>query len=82
MTIPETPDSLGGDDTAAVTDLFDQECYWRDLVSFTWNISTQEGRDAIRAATLVTAPLRYRSAARPVGADNTAADARPIGWRN
>jgi putative flavoprotein involved in K+ transport len=32
----------------AVLPLFDAECYWRDLVSFTWNIRTQEGHDAIR----------------------------------
>jgi putative flavoprotein involved in K+ transport len=30
-----------------VTALFDEDCYWRDLVSFTWNISTQEGHQAI-----------------------------------
>lgn len=29
--------------------LFDTECYWRDLVSFTWNITTQEGPSAIEA---------------------------------
>jgi len=34
-------------DISAVTALFDDECYWRDLVSFTWNISTQEGKAAI-----------------------------------
>ena len=27
--------------------LFQDECYWRDLVSLTWNIKTVEGRDAI-----------------------------------
>jgi putative flavoprotein involved in K+ transport len=32
----------------AVLPLFDADCYWRDLVSFTWNIRTQEGYDAIR----------------------------------
>jgi putative flavoprotein involved in K+ transport len=32
----------------AVAELFDSDCYWRDLVSFTWNIRTEEGRDAIR----------------------------------
>lgn len=31
-----------------VLPLFDADCYWRDLVSFTWNIRTQEGHDAIR----------------------------------
>ncbi len=24
------------------------ECYWRDLVAFTWNIKTMEGRDEVR----------------------------------
>jgi len=28
--------------------LFDDECYWRDLVAFTWNIVTMESRDEIR----------------------------------
>ena len=31
-----------------VLPLFDADCYWRDLVSFTWNIRTQEGHDAVR----------------------------------
>ena len=35
--------------------LFGDECYWRDLVAFTWNIVTMESREEIRemlAATL------------------------------
>ena len=43
-----------GDIDAAV-ELFAPDCYWRDLVSFTWNICTQEGPDAIRA--MLTARL-------------------------
>ncbi len=31
----------------AATALFGEDCYWRDLVSFTWNIKTAEGRPAI-----------------------------------
>ncbi len=32
----------------AVVDLFaPDECFWRDLVAFTWNIATMDGRDAI-----------------------------------
>ena len=27
---------------------FEDDCYWRDLVAFTWNIKTLEGRDQIR----------------------------------
>jgi putative flavoprotein involved in K+ transport len=34
-------------DVAAATALFGDDSYWRDLVSFTWNIRTQEGRAAI-----------------------------------
>lgn len=36
-------------DIAAAVDLFATDCYWRDLVAFTWNIKTLEGRDAIRS---------------------------------
>jgi putative flavoprotein involved in K+ transport len=51
-------------DISAATDLFLGDCYWRDLLAFTWNIKTSEGRDAIRdmlAATLAqTAPANWR----------------------
>ena len=36
-------------DLDAAAEMFADECYWRDLVSFTWNIKTLEGRAAIRA---------------------------------
>ncbi|MEL7150642.1 MAG: NAD(P)/FAD-dependent oxidoreductase, partial [Pseudomonadota bacterium] len=39
--------ALESGDTEALKSLFAEECYWRDLVSFTWNIKTMEGRDAI-----------------------------------
>jgi putative flavoprotein involved in K+ transport len=39
--------ALEAGDISAVTDLFAEECYWRDLVTFTWNIATMEGREAI-----------------------------------
>jgi len=29
--------------------MFAKECYWRDLLAFTWNITTSEGPDAISA---------------------------------
>lgn len=32
---------------AAVTELFEPEGYWRDLLAFTWNLTTAEGRDEI-----------------------------------
>ncbi len=37
-------------DVDAVVAMFDPaECFWRDMVSFTWNIATMDGPDAIRA---------------------------------
>jgi len=36
-------------DIDAAVDLFALQSFWRDLVSFTWNIKTSEGRDGIRA---------------------------------
>jgi putative flavoprotein involved in K+ transport len=35
-------------DSNAVAKLFLEDSYWRDLVTFTWNIKTMEGREAIR----------------------------------
>jgi putative flavoprotein involved in K+ transport len=40
--------ALGKNDPDAVTELFDDDCYWRDLVTFTWNICTQEGKAAVK----------------------------------
>ncbi len=44
-------DSRDGD---ALMDLFAEDCYWRDLVAFTWNIKTLEGRAAIAAMAAAT----------------------------
>jgi len=35
-------------DSAAASAMFSDECYWRDLLAFTWNLKTLESRDAIR----------------------------------
>ena len=40
--------ALARRDVDATLALFDADCYWRDLVAFTWNIRTQEGPAAIR----------------------------------
>ena len=40
--------ALGNKDIDAVAALFQDECYWRDLVLFTWNLRTLEGQDQIR----------------------------------
>jgi len=39
--------ALHDDDPRAVAALFEPAGFWRDLLSFTWNIATLEGRDAI-----------------------------------
>jgi putative flavoprotein involved in K+ transport len=39
--------ALSASDADAVVALFGKDCYWRDLVAFTWNIRTLEGRPAI-----------------------------------
>jgi len=36
-------------DVAAAVSLFEEHGYWRDLLSFTWNIKTMEGRAGIAA---------------------------------
>ncbi|WP_396268069.1 NAD(P)-binding domain-containing protein [Ideonella sp.] len=41
--------ALATGDARAALPLFNAECYWRDLVSFTWNLRTEEGHDAIAA---------------------------------
>ncbi|UYG04455.1 NAD(P)/FAD-dependent oxidoreductase [Halomonas sp. LR3S48] len=36
-------------DIERVMALFHDECYWRDLVAFTWNLKTLEGKDEIQS---------------------------------
>lgn len=39
--------ALASGHIATAVNLFQEDCYWRDLVSFTWNLRTLEGREAI-----------------------------------
>ena len=39
--------ALAAGNVDAVTNMFEDDCYWRDLVTFTWNIKTMEGRAEI-----------------------------------
>jgi putative flavoprotein involved in K+ transport len=41
-------EALQAGDIEAVVAMFGEDGYWRDLISFTWNIKTLEGRDQIR----------------------------------
>ena len=40
--------ALAAGDIDAAVAMFAAESYWRDLVAFTWNIKTMEGRDQVR----------------------------------
>src|SRR3989475_1375474 len=40
--------ALTARDVDAAADLFVEDCYWRDLVAFTWNIVTVEGIEGVR----------------------------------
>jgi putative flavoprotein involved in K+ transport len=40
-------DALAARDAAGAAGLFTEDCFWRDLIAFTWNIKTLEGRPAI-----------------------------------
>ena len=40
--------ALKRDDLAAAVDLFVEDAFWRDIVAFTWDIRTLEGRPAIQ----------------------------------
>jgi len=42
-------EALSSGDSHAVLALFGPECFWRDLVAFTWNLRTEEGPVAIAA---------------------------------
>ena len=39
--------ALEARDIDAAVAMFQDDCYWRDLVSFTWNIKTCEGKDQV-----------------------------------
>src|SRR6266481_2965704 len=40
--------ALSAGEVERVVDLFQTDCYWRDLVTFTWNIKTMEGKEQVR----------------------------------
>ena len=39
--------ALEDGDIARAREMFADDCYWRDLVTFTWNIKTVEGKDQV-----------------------------------
>ncbi|MEA2252686.1 MAG: putative flavoprotein involved in transport, partial [Solirubrobacteraceae bacterium] len=65
--------ALTAGDSAAAAELFADDSFWRDLVSFTWNIKTVEGRAGVRDMldhTLErTRPRNWRAVEPPAAAD-------------
>ena len=68
--------ALAEGDSAAAAELFTEDSFWRDLVSFTWNIKTVEGREGVKDmldATLAhTKPRGWRTTEPPTEADGIA----------
>ncbi|RTL67203.1 MAG: NAD(P)/FAD-dependent oxidoreductase [Pseudonocardiaceae bacterium] len=57
--------ALGARDVERAAGMFAVDCFWRDLVSFTWNITTAEQRDGVadllRATLDTTDPRGFRT---------------------
>ena len=71
--------ALQAGDVAAAADHFEPDGFWRDLVSFTWNIRTLEGRDEI-AAMLEATLDGVRPSAWTIEGDATEADGVTDAW--
>jgi putative flavoprotein involved in K+ transport len=74
-------DALASEDVERAAGLFQTDCYWRDLVAFTWNIKTMEGRDQVRE--MLKARLRDVKPSKwkiPDGEDATAANGVIESW--
>src|SRR5947209_4492304 len=73
--------ALVSEDVERAASLFQTECYWRDLVAFTWNIKTMEGRDQVRD--MLEARLRDVKPSKwkiPEGEDATTANGIIESW--
>jgi len=71
--------ALSRGDIEATTAKFATECCWRDLVAFTWNIKTMEGKAEI--ASMLAATLSHVTPAGwQVQSETTAADGTTEAW--
>jgi putative flavoprotein involved in K+ transport len=65
--------ALTARDVDRAVELFAPTCFWRDLIAFSWNITTVEGHDGVRdlleTTVGATAPRGLRTAEPPTGAD-------------
>ena len=60
-------DAMAAGNVAAAAELFAEDSYWRDLIAFTWNLKTVEGRagvvDLLNATLESVRPRDFRIAA-------------------
>ncbi|GAA4670942.1 NAD(P)-binding domain-containing protein [Gordonia humi] len=74
--LAEFNEALASGDPQAVAALFVEDSYWRDLVSFTWNLKTVEGReqiiDMLTARLAETKPRGFVADEEPTDADGVA----------
>jgi putative flavoprotein involved in K+ transport len=71
--------ALTKNDPTAAAKLFAEECYWRDLVAFTWNITTLEGQGGI-ADMLAATLARVKPSNWTIRGEATEADGVTDGW--
>ena len=72
-------DALSRGDAEEAAGLFAETCFWRDLVAFSWNIVTFEGRDAIAAALRESLP-RVRPSGWAVDGEASSTDGVIEAW--
>jgi putative flavoprotein involved in K+ transport len=70
--LSEFESALRSRDVEGAARMFSADCFWRDLVSFTWNIKTVEGRDGVadmlRVCLDTTDPSGFRTVEPPAAA--------------
>ena len=71
--------ALSSKDIPGVVALFDEDCYWRDFLTFTWNLDTSEGPEAIQAMLTSTLSSTQPSNWQLEG-DASSADGITEGW--
>ncbi|TIN45805.1 MAG: NAD(P)/FAD-dependent oxidoreductase [Mesorhizobium sp.] len=73
--------ALAAGDIDGAVGCFQEDCYWRDLVTFTWNIKTMEGRDQVRDMLMSQlAKIKPSNWALAKGEDATESDGLLEGW--
>ena len=74
-------DALASGNIDAAVNMFQADCYWRDLVTFTWNLKTMEGhhqvRDMLKSQLASIKPGRFRQDDKELASHN---DGITDGW--